>query len=209
MSFDLVLQHVAGAHHGHHGGHGHGTRRSHPVARRFALVDDRPYVEYLPDGYAVDVVPFTVLPDDALEPQTGAIERRNPLPVGKYWVDVFRKDLSAFEAWGRKNSVKLKVRTIEHFPNDDDALTRDWILFDVLAPVPWEGPGLPTIADASVTSSSDTADRPPPTPGAIDQMQGMLDQATHEIGDALRTGVIVSAAMATGFFVLSRMGKHR
>jgi hypothetical protein len=194
--FSSVLAHV-GAPHGHHGGHAHAHARPRHGARQFAWNGDQ-VVEVL--------VPVVVDDQDA---ETGAVERRNPLPIGRYWVDVFAKDSDAFTQWTKRNTDRLKIRGTEHFANDDAALVRDWMLFEVLSPVPWEGPGFPTVADASVTSSSDTSDRPPPPPAVVDQMQGMLDNAAHEIGDALKTGVIVSAAVGVGILILSKMGGKR
>lgn len=110
-----------------------------------------------------------------------ALQRQNPLPVGRYWVDVTEKDFSKFEEWLKTNTASLQVITTEEkerrpvTPGETGPIgysqywpaTR-WYLFDVKAPVNWEGPGFPTIAGEGVTSSEDTVDRPPPmTPGDV------------------------------------------
>lgn len=98
----------------------------------------------------------------------GAVERRNPLPPGRYWVDVFWSKRGAFTAWLSKNAASIKVVNVESYPGDMDAgyEAREWYLFQVLSPVAWEGPGLPTVAGSGVTTSDDTVQKPPPeSPG--------------------------------------------
>lgn len=92
-----------------------------------------------------------------------AVERTNPLPAGRYWIDVFAPDTDTFNAWLSSNTATIKVISTQHFDANSGGPPRDWILFQVTAPTPWHGPGFPTIADASVTSSDDTAQKPPPS----------------------------------------------
>jgi len=103
---------------------------------------------------------------------TGALERRNPLPPGRYWVDVFQSKATAFNAWLARQKDSVRVETTESYPGDLDRAyeSRDWVLFRVLAPVPWEGPGLPTVADAGVRTSDDTVQKPPPEKNPLDDL---------------------------------------
>lgn len=89
-----------------------------------------------------------------------ALERRNPLPVGRYWVDVFEPEWQRFDSWLKLNAHFVKVHADEL--HDDEDPERRWILFEVLTPmlVGWLGPGLPTIADKSIQSSDDTVQKP-------------------------------------------------
>jgi|GEM_PF-4909660 len=102
----------------------------------------------------------------------GKVERHNPLPAGKYWVDVFAKDSDAFGAWLSSNKPTVAVRTTEHYDSDPP---RDWYLFEVSAPTPWNGPGFPTVAGQNVTSSSDTGQRPDPVPSIPTQIEQELE----------------------------------
>lgn len=185
MSFDSAILHVCavGAR-GHHGGHTVHVRRPGGV---FYTGPD-----------IVEVVEC---------PSVGAIERRNPLPAARYWVDVFAPDAEAFGAWLSSNAATVHVRTTEHFDAIDGAPSRDWVLFDVNAPTPWSGPGLPTIAQAGVTSSSDTATRPDPPPSLATE----LEQGAHSIlaGGAFVKGMlgVVAGAVAIHFALeLARKG---
>lgn len=106
----------------------------------------------------------------------GAIERRNPLPVGRYWVDVFTSKEAAFQNWLRAHKAEVQVISAETFEPIDDYEGRVWRLFKTTAPVPWEGPGLPTIAGPDVNSSADTAQRPPKEKDPLDTIDVSLDR---------------------------------
>lgn len=102
-----------------------------------------------------------------------ALQRQNPLPVGRYWVDVTEKDFSKFEEWLKRNT-SVHVVTVEETPRKQVSpgeagpigyaeywpATR-WYLFDVKVPTAWEGPGFPSIAKGE-TTKDDTVDKPPP-----------------------------------------------
>jgi hypothetical protein len=122
------------------------------------------------------------------------VERTNPLPVGKYWVDVFWSKKNAFSGWLEKNKAALRVLNSEEYPGNIDAgyEARTWYLFQVLSPVQWEGPGLPTVAGADVTTSDDTAQKPPPEKDVLDQ----IDDAAKAAAKTTRTAVIAGVVTA-------------
>jgi hypothetical protein len=119
----------------------------------------------------------------------GALERRNPLPPGRYWIDLFEKDSAAWLAWRARNGVKIEVT--EHF---NSSPPRDFIIFRTDTPVPWEGPGYPTIAGATVKASEDTGQRPPPTKDPIDAITDIVTSPTAKVvGTAL--GIVAGGAL--------------
>lgn len=124
-----------------------------------------------------------------------AVERRNPLPAGRYWVDVFETQAPAFRDWLFKYAPSVRVVTTEHF--SDTSPTRDWYLFTVTSPTPWSGPGLPTIADPSVTTSEDTSQRPAPEP-----LPSLTDAVQHVAMEALEVVAVISAV-----FVIAKLLK--
>lgn len=130
-----------------------------------------------------------------------AVERTNPLPAGRYWVDVFAKDSDTFGAWLSSNKATVKVRTTEHFDSDP---VRDWYLFEVSVPTPWYGPGFPTIAGPNVTTSSDTAQRPDPPPAVTTQIEQILASEQQTIKTAAWIGVaalvVVGGALVVYYF---------
>lgn len=91
-----------------------------------------------------------------------SLERRNPLPAGKYWQDVTYDRLAGFDQWLRRAENRVRIDATEEREGSEGSPSLTWYAFTVLEPVTWEGPGYPTIipAGASVTSSSDVVQRP-------------------------------------------------
>jgi hypothetical protein len=144
------------------------------------------------------------------------IEHRNPLPAGRYWVDVTATtevrgtdpDVNAslpprdqMSQWFSVHKSTLRpVSTVDHA---DAEPPRAWYLFDVLAPTPWVGIGLPSAA-GNVKSEADTTNRPDPSPDLLDAIASPLSGLASSAGRALAGGVIVLAAVATLVAVISR-----
>ena len=135
----------------------------------------------------------------------GALERRNPLPPGRYWIDVFEQHSAAFAAWLGRQAGKVRVESTERFAANAGGPAREFVLFQVLEGVPWEGPGLPTIADAGVRSSADTVERPPPAQGPIDA----LTEDVRQAADATRTVVLVAAGAGGLYLLFKLLGGRR
>ena len=108
------------------------------------------------------------------------IERKSPIPVGRYWVDAIDDTAVLFaDAWLNRHSKTVKQLKREETPGTGPfapswAPRRVWYLFDVLQPTDrWQavkGLGLPNIVRSQtapnapvVTTSADTATRPPPS----------------------------------------------
>ena len=141
------------------------------------------------------------------------MERRNPLPVGRYWVDIIdTKSYPGaslhFTAWLVRNKGKVEVVKREEidsvstwdpvFHPDDGyqyAPKRLWYLFDVKLPALWEkgkGWGFPSVVKSAtapkapdIKTASDTAKRPPDPPGLLEQ----LDQSFSTV----KTVAIIAA----------------
>jgi hypothetical protein len=124
----------------------------------------------------------------------GALQRTNPLPAGKYWIDVFTPQEAAFQDWLRRNKTHVIVTTTETFDPIDDWPGRTWRLFEVKAPVSWEGPGFPTIAGPGVQSSSDTSDRPAPEKDPTDKLSDYLKKLADDAEKAKNTILWVGVA---------------
>jgi hypothetical protein len=148
----------------------------------------------------------------------GAIERRNPLPPGVYWVDVIgevptfggpdNSKLEAFAGWLRRNASNIQVLRTVSKPAEIDALrgvmnpAQDWYLFKVAAPVQWEGPGLPTIADEN-TEKDDTAQRPPPADPSWELPD--LPDVTEHVSKGALTGFGTVFGLAAGAWILNKL----
>lgn len=79
-----------------------------------------------------------------------AVERSNPLPVGRYWVDIPPSDTLSFNIWKQTHRDLVKVRAVSTGANG-----WEWHLFDVLSPVLWGPWGFPNIADEGVDGPED------------------------------------------------------
>lgn len=136
------------------------------------------------------------------------VERRNPLPVGRYWVDIIDSPRNpgarlAFRAWLAAAGRAVVVVKEEHFARLTHGRDRDWYLFDVRDPIAWprdKGFGFPNVVQsptapnaAPVTSSADTAQRPPP--------RTWRDELDDIMGDGKSVAFIVAA-----LYLLSRKG---
>lgn len=140
-----------------------------------------------------------------------AIERRDPLPVGRYWIYVLEDELDGWDEWAREHSTSVRVVATERkkkLPEFRPAIfsTRPdlsiildeagaWILFDVLSPTPWVGFGLPTIVtDMSITQSSQVEQAPDPVPD---------DQLAKDVWDEVKGLVLLAGGiyLAGAFFM--------
>lgn len=75
-----------------------------------------------------------------------ALERRNPLPAGIYWIDVANVKAKDLHRWRTAN--KATVRVIK--TREDQDLGFTWLLFEVSTPTPWADArvfGFPNIAE--------------------------------------------------------------
>lgn len=96
-----------------------------------------------------------------------ALEKRNPVPPGVYWIDVWGDNRAKFLEWTALPTIQ--VRKTRSYEAIDDWPARDWLLFEVVTPTAWpnlKGIGFPTIAPKGLqTEAEDTAQRPdPPKP---------------------------------------------
>lgn len=110
-----------------------------------------------------------------------AQERRNPLPIGRYWVYVPEDKLEFWQAWlaahpsVQSRAAEALMELVDRswiwsltpaalLPGDQGVLQRTagyWILFDVTSPVPWNGPGFPTIVtDLTITRAAQVVQAP-------------------------------------------------
>lgn len=110
-----------------------------------------------------------------------ALERRDPLPPGRYWQFILEDEYGPWQQWANEHSDTVQVVAVErkkHLAPYRPAIfvTRpdlsiimeeagSWMLFDVSAPTPWVGFGYPTIVtDPKVISSAQVEQAPDPLP---------------------------------------------
>lgn len=96
-----------------------------------------------------------------------ALEKRSPLPIGRYWVDLFKfpdnDQWAIFDQWLRENRELVGVERAEIFDSDPP---RQWVLFNVTGGAggqflpEWVGIGFPSIAEPEIKTSDDTVQKP-------------------------------------------------
>lgn len=127
-----------------------------------------------------------------------ALERRNPLPVGRYWIDVFDRPpghLNDFSAWATANAQKIELEVTEEKIEESPA--RLFVIFRVQSPVffPSSNFGFPTIATPDIRTSDDTVAKPV-----------VKEPTTESVVEGL-VSVGKFAAVAAGLLLLSRLLK--
>jgi hypothetical protein len=137
-----------------------------------------------------------------------ALERRRPLPAGRYWLDVFPRNKQAWELWSSSMAKlgSLRVEKTQHFDASGGNEAYDFVIFETSTPnVAWGALNLPhpTIAPSNVQSSEDTVTKPPPPPGVFEQ----IDDTVKSIGTGAKiaSGVLVGvAALALVVVIVKR-----
>lgn len=133
-----------------------------------------------------------------------ALERRNPLPAGRYWIDISKEPVPL----GTWQGFLAAAKGFVHVDSTEDDPDFSWFLFTTSKPLVWpEGIGAPTIADKSVKSRSDTVDRPDPEPDFLDTVPTGA-QLFAGIGDTAKLVVwVLVGAVVVKLLVSGRRGK--
>lgn len=92
-----------------------------------------------------------------------AFERRSPLPIGRYWLDVIDQPagkMNDFSEWALANAQKVSLETTEE--KSDETPARLFVIFNVLEPVffPARNFGFANIATPDIKTSDDTVSKP-------------------------------------------------
>lgn len=145
------------------------------------------------------------------------VVRENPLPVGRYWLDLIGDEKRVRFEGGVKGlntahpGLVHVISTVHHDADEGSVGTpaRDWVLFETTAPAIWdfEKIGSPTIADKSVTSEADTVQRPEREKDPLDALHDSLS----DVGSLARGafGVIIGITVAAGVVLLVSSRKRR
>lgn len=152
-----------------------------------------------------------------------ALERRNPVPVGRYHAFISVEDAPRWSAWMKEHKGKILVISTEAQTTTDnnpffattlfgDTIKEhagDWVLFDVKEPVPWVNIGLPTIVTQAEMGKRTTNEffkvpEPQPDSGPLES----LSQGVDTLVTTVKWGVGVALAIAVARAVLDKKGKR-
>lgn len=114
-------------------------------------------------------------------------ERRNPLPVGRYWVfRLGQQQIADFDQWLSVFRRMKALRVVASELDQDADPVTSFVVWEVLLPntVVWQGPGLPDKSPPHVTSAQDVIQAPTvPGPGE------RIDEALRDAGRSLLRGL--------------------
>lgn len=136
----------------------------------------------------------------------GGLEKDNPLPPGRYWVDVFGLNIPKADDWFKTMAaVGVHVDATEHFEATEVPNVRNWYLFTykpngTLIPPVWDQKtfGFPTVAGPEIKSSADTAQTPPLSLDPLDQLADFAQSIGSMVGVTSKVGAV---ALTAGLFI--------
>lgn len=150
-------------------------------------------------------------------PNQGVMERRDPVPVGRYWIYIDKNEVDRWQKWVSASQGKVKVIVTEAqqamatwLPAifvtrwDLDIIKSTvgyWILFAVLEPVAWVGLGYPTtVIDPTVKSSTDIMTAPAPKSSEETDMNPL-----GAVYDTVKQLLFIGGAIYLGGIVLEKI----
>lgn len=142
-----------------------------------------------------------------------AVERRDPVPPGRYWIFLMKDETEAWRAWTElhRNAVKVVLtepqlgldphQSAIFATRPDLSIIKehvgDYVVFDVLAPVPWIGFGFPTIVPkGELPTANQTGSGPEPVDTDLNPIGAIFDQ--------LKTLLFLGGAIYLGAALLRR-----
>ena len=136
-----------------------------------------------------------------------ALVRTQPLPAGRYWIDVRGEQLDAWMAWIKANPGTVTVEhaePVEVTPFIGPAVGITFFIFSTARPLQFDQRlfGFPSSAPADIKSANDTAQRPPTPSIKSEFIDPLLEQvqaaAGSNLGRALLIGVLLYAFTKAG-----------
>lgn len=118
------------------------------------------------------------------------LERRNPLPVGRYWIDVVSTKSEEFTGYLVAMGDRVHVEVTE-------AGEPLFYIFSVKTPIPWfpVNFGFPTVAPASIKSKADTVSRPDLPKDGADQIDDAIKSVAGSGSRLLEVGALIAGAI--------------
>lgn len=113
------------------------------------------------------------------------LERKNPLPKGRYWVfRVGARQIVDFDAWLKKNRPLVKLVATD-LDTQGAEPQNSFNVFEVAVDneVVWEGPGLPDRSPPHVTSRQDVENAP-----VVLEPAEQVTEAGRKVADAVTRG---------------------
>lgn len=131
------------------------------------------------------------------------IETRNPIPAGRYWIEVSNEPIPTGTWLGFLDAFRGFV----HVENTEQDEAFTFSIFATSKPLVWpEGIGLPNVAPPSVRSRADTVQAPDPEPEFVDTLPA-ASQLVSSVSGTIQLAVWVLVAFV-GVRILANAGRH-
>jgi hypothetical protein len=143
------------------------------------------------------------------------LERRRPLPAGRYWADLIEGKRAFFDVWAQQYGTAgvLHGEVSEHFEPTGSEPARDFVIFTTTEETVWPDADMgfaPSIAGPEIRSSSDTVQRPAPEKDPIDKLTDIAEGVTGRISTAFAAVLVVLVAgVAVAVFAGARKAPRR
>lgn len=122
----------------------------------------------------------------------GVLERRDPLPPARYWVDAVGDDaVGTITAWLLRHADTIRLHRTEpgsaYDPVNRRNVATKWVLFDVVQPTErWRGPpGYPNLASTKVKTAADVLLSPKEVAARADEMSVIPEGLFEGVGTLL------------------------
>lgn len=137
------------------------------------------------------------------------LEKRRPLPPGRYWVDIFPQHRPKWDAYVAVMAQRgaLGVQTTQYFEAVDGAPEHTFVIFVTTEELVWPDAEMgfaPNVAGPEIQSSDDTVQKPEPSPDPFTQVNAW----GKEIGKLVTVVVGVSLAALAVVVVTSVASKQ-
>lgn len=139
------------------------------------------------------------------------LQRQNPLPIGRYWQDIFASKWPSFHQWLKDNASKIHVEVTESTAktagdvlDSDGNEAREFVIFTVKSPVTWDQKswGFPTVATPDVKSSRDTVQRPDPEKDPLDKLADAVGDVPFSLFGTIAKTIVVGTGVVVAVLAI-------
>jgi hypothetical protein len=139
------------------------------------------------------------------------LERRRPLPPGRYWAYIYPQNRAEWDAWitVQRKEGHAAIEWSEHFDPVGDSPSHDFVIWTTSDETVWPDELLgfiPNVAGPEITSSQSTMQRPPAD--ETDPL-GKIEDIGRQIGNTIVTvgSVAIGVVALVAILSLTRKGR--
>lgn len=128
------------------------------------------------------------------------LEKRRPLPAGRYWIDVFPQHRPKWDAYVAVMAQRgsLGVETTQYFEPVDGAPEHTFVIFRTKEELVWPDDEMgfaPNVAGPEIQSSDDTVQKPDPAPDPLKQLNDWGNAFSKVLGVVVGVSLVAAAVV--------------